>query len=99
MVTSNHVVDEFATGLARLASYGVPCDAVEGLLSSRVIEVIYSTEQDEIEALRWIRKYADQEVSFTDCTSFAIMRRYKIRTAFTFDRHFRLAGFNVAGLR
>ena len=28
-----------------------------------------------------------------------IMRRYRIRTAFTFDRHFRLAGFQVIGLK
>jgi uncharacterized protein len=46
-----------------------------------------------------MRKYADQGVSFTDCVSFAIMRRHKIRTAFTFDRHFKLAGFNVIGLK
>jgi predicted nucleic acid-binding protein len=45
-----------------------------------------------------MRKYSDHEVSFTDCVSFAIMRRQQIRTAFTFDRHFRDAGFRVIGL-
>jgi len=42
-----------------------------------------------------MRKYADKEISFTDCVSFAIMRRVGIRTAFTFDRHFRDAGFQI----
>ena len=46
-----------------------------------------------------MRKYADQDVSYTDCVSFAIMHRLRIRTAFTFDRHFRLAGFDVLGLK
>ena len=42
-----------------------------------------------------MRKYADQNITFTDCVSFAIMTRHKIRTVFTFDRHFRVAGFDV----
>ena len=36
---------------------------------------------------------ADQEVSFTDCVSFALMREAGIRRAFSFDRHFDLLGF------
>ena len=44
-------------------------------------------------------KYADQRVTFTDCVSFAIMRRRRIRTAFTFDRHFEARGFEVIGLK
>jgi predicted nucleic acid-binding protein len=44
-------------------------------------------------------QFADQRIGLTDCVSFAIMRRHKIRTAFTFDRHFRLAGFRVIGLK
>lgn len=30
-----------------------------------------------------------------DCASFAIMRRMDIKKAFTFDRHFRTAGFAI----
>jgi predicted nucleic acid-binding protein len=42
-----------------------------------------------------MRKFADQGMSFTDCVSFAIMRRRRIRTVFTFDRHFQQAGFRL----
>jgi len=41
----------------------------------------------------FFEKYADQDVSFTDCVCFALMRAHNIQRVFTFDRHFRLAGF------
>jgi len=43
-------------------------------------------------------KYADQRISFIDCVSFAILRRHRIRTTFTFDRRFKLARFEGIGL-
>jgi predicted nucleic acid-binding protein len=98
VVTSNHVLDELATTLARRAGYRFAADSVSGIYSAPTIEVVQSSREDELEALRWMRKYADQGVSFTDCVSFAIMRRRHVRTAFTFDRHFRTAGFAVVGL-
>ena len=99
LVTSNLVIAEFSTALARMMGYSFAAEATEEIYVSPRIEVWESTREDELEALRWMRKYADQQVSFTDCVSFALMRRHKIRTAFTFDRHFKLAGFNVIGLK
>jgi predicted nucleic acid-binding protein len=39
--------------------------------------------------------FGDQAVSFTDALSFAVMRRMRIERAFSFDRHFALAGFEL----
>ena len=99
LVTSNHVVDEVATGLGRAAGYQFAANCVTGIYAAPRIDILQSARADEIEAIRWMRKYADQGVSFTDCVSFAMMRRLGIRTAFTFDRHFRFAGFDVVGLK
>lgn len=56
---------------------------------------------DPVEASRfqdaWVLRlrYDDQPgISFTDLTSFAIMRQRKIVDVVTRDRHFRMAGFN-----
>ena len=40
-------------------------------------------------------RYRDKNFSFTDCTSFAVMQRMKLGTAFTFDRHFMVMKFAV----
>lgn len=93
--TSNHVVDELATLLGRIAGYTYAADRIDDLYASESIEVLTSTRGDEIGAIRWMRKYSDKEISFTDCVSFAIMRRLGIRAVFTFDRHFRDAGFEI----
>lgn len=93
--TSNHVIDELATLLGRIAGYHYAADRTSDLYASRSIDIVASTRDDEIEAIRWMRKYADKEISFTDCISFTMMRRLGIRAAFTFDRHFRDAGFQI----
>ena len=98
LVTSNHVVSETLTYIGRRASYSFAAECGERLHSSR-IEILYSTDEDEKTALKLFRKFADQHVSFTDCVSFALMHKFGIATAFTFDRHFLHAGFRVIGVK
>ena len=97
--TSNHVIAELAGLLAHRVGYRFAADSIADIYASPTFRVLESAREDEIAALRWMRKHADQRVSFTDCISFALMRRHGIRTAFTFDRHFRRAGFDVIGLK
>jgi len=43
----------------------------------------------------FFRKHADHAYSFTDCTSFVVMREFKLLQALTSDRHFTQAGFEA----
>ena len=46
-------------------------------------------------AKAFFRKHADHDYSFTDCTSFVVMRELRIRDALTSDHHFVEAGFRT----
>jgi len=51
------------------------------------------SEQMEAEALIWLRQRDEREYSFVDATSFAIMRRRRMREALAFDGDFSAAAF------
>jgi predicted nucleic acid-binding protein len=94
-VASDYIVAE-SVNLAN-ARGGAP-------VAVRVLDLI---EQSTAIRLEWIaatrfdatktffRKHADHAYSFTDCTSFVLMRELKISQALTTDRHFSEAGFDV----
>ena len=71
-VSTNHVLDELATLLARRTDYDYSGRKMEKIYGSD-IRVERSSEKDELNALKFFRKYADQRVSFTDCLSFVII--------------------------
>jgi predicted nucleic acid-binding protein len=46
-------------------------------------------------ARSWFFRWSDKSFSFTDCTSFVVMKELRIRRALTLDRHFEQAGFDI----
>jgi predicted nucleic acid-binding protein len=44
-------------------------------------------------AVDYFRKHADKDFSFTDCTSFVVMKTLRLTRALSDDHHFRQAGF------
>ena len=65
-----------------------------GLLeaSPRIRRVQVDSETEAV-AERFLRQFHDQEFSYTDAVSFAVMRSLGLKEAFAFDRHFATAGF------
>jgi len=67
-------------------------DVVDGIHQSAVtIEPI--TAEDAQQAVQILFAYQDQELSYTDATSFAVMRRLGIPYVLAFDEDFAIAGF------
>jgi len=95
LFTSSFVVDETLTLLGRRTTYAFAAARADALYASRVLTILRPDAADESTALDFFRKFADQKVSFTDCVSFALMRRHRLKRAFTFDCHFVGAGFEV----
>ena len=91
--TSSFVLDETYTLLGRRAGYDFAVKRAKNIYASKALVILRPDQNDELKALGFFSKYADQNVSFTDCVSFVLMRREKIRRVFSFDKHFELAGF------
>ncbi len=93
LVTSNFVLDETATLLGRRAGHVFACNRLKAIYASNVLQIWRPERDDELRAIDWFAKFSDQDVSFTDCISFALMKRAQIKHVFSFDRHFDTAGF------
>ena len=65
------------------------------VLESHVAELIGSSDALRERAWAIFQQYEDKDFSFVDCTSFAIMERSGLKTAFAFDRHFEQYGFQL----
>ncbi len=87
-VTSNFVICETLNFLRSRAGYLAAVTFREKLVESKRISIITVNALLEKQAWSIFNKYKDKDFSFTDCTSFAIMKAFHIDTAFSFDKHF-----------
>jgi len=93
LLTSNHVVGETWTTVRRRLGYGAAVGFIDRLHALANVEIAYVDEALEAEAWTWLRRHDEREYSFVDATSFAMMRRRRIREALAFDGDFAAAGF------
>jgi predicted nucleic acid-binding protein len=93
LITSNFVIAETYIIILNELGHKLAIDFLEKLKASPRVLKIYSNEDIEAEAEPILVKYSDQDFSYTDAVSFVIMKRQKIRKAFSFDKHFVIAGF------
>ena len=95
LVTTDYVIDETLTTIRMrlgLPSAEAWWQQVDG--SSRLrIEAIDAGRADRARSLFF--RYTDKDFSFTDCTSFAVMRELRLRKVLTLDHHFAQMSFAV----
>jgi predicted nucleic acid-binding protein len=93
LILSDYIVDESCTpAKARGGRHGA-LRLLEIIDRSHAFRRVWIGEERFEAAKSLFQKHADQGYSFTDCTSFVLMRELRIKDALTTDRHFVEAGF------
>jgi len=88
LISSNFIMCETLNYLRTRISYKIAIEFRESVYKSDILEIIPISMEAEEEAYKIFKKYRDKDFSFTDCTSFALMEREKIKKVFSFDHHF-----------
>jgi len=95
LITTNFVFSETVTLIRYLIGHEAARSFGQKSKESSFVRVVTVAPADEERAWEIFCKYRDQDFSFVDCTSFAVIERMKLSAAFTFDRHFSVMKFAV----
>jgi len=88
LYTSDYVLDETYTLLKMRSSHET---AVKFMTQLEAVAItVFSVTADITEAANALfRKFEDRKLSYTDCTSFALINHFGMNAVFAFDEHFR----------
>ena len=95
LVTSNFILDEAFTLLRVRAGLKTAVALKKVIARSKKIKLERVTVLDERNAWSFFSGHDWSGLSFTDCVSFAMMKRLKLDSVATYDKHFERAGFKV----
>lgn len=91
--TSDYVLDETYTLLKMRGSHATAVKFMDQMDKCN-ITVLRVTEDIEEKAKTIFRKIDDKKLSYTDCTSFALINQSAIDAVFAFDEHFRYHSYS-----
>ena len=97
LVTTNLVVAETHALLLRRAGRDAALAFVQAAASPPNLVVASSAEHERAAVEKWLTGFDDQDFSFADAVSFAVMTARGIEDALTLDHHFAVAGFRMIG--
>ncbi len=95
LFTSDYIVDETITTILKRGNHKQSVYAGDILMTSRLIKIVSVNPAYFLKAWDLYKRFKDKQFSFTDVTSFLIMKDMGLRKAFSFDNDFVQAGFNV----
>ncbi len=101
LITTDDVINETLTNLlgAKKGGYRSAINLLEWTFDkSSPIHTEWIDQKRFFAAVRIFRRFnKDKQWSFTDCTSYVVMKELGIKTVFTFDEHFEQMGFKLLG--
>jgi uncharacterized protein len=95
LYTSIPIVIETFTFLERNAHRDVALAWKESIYKPGTVKILPCELRDLEQSWEYFRRVDLHKLSAVDATSFAIMKRARIRIAFTFDHHFFTVGFRL----
>jgi predicted nucleic acid-binding protein len=93
--TSVPVVIETFTFLDRNANRDVALAWQEAIYKPGTVRILACELRDLEQSWEYFRRKDLHKLSAVDATSFAVMKRARIRLAFSFDHHFSAVGFKL----
>jgi len=93
--TSIPIVIETFTFLDRNANRDVAFAWKESIYTTGLVSILACELRDLEQSWEYFRHAELHKLSAVDATSFAIMKRARIRLAYTFDHHFAVVGFRL----
>ncbi len=95
-VTTDYVLDETITRLFARSSFALASRYIQGIFAASnqgLLDIEHITRERFTTAFQLRLRFHDKpRISFTDLTSFVVMRELGIRQALTADSHFEQAG-------
>ncbi|MCY4428671.1 MAG: PIN domain-containing protein [Halieaceae bacterium] len=95
LLTSNYVVDETISLCRYRLGHHVARAVGSVLMDPDEVDLVRITIEDERAAWDLFCNRSDQDYSFTDCTSFTLMRRLGLNRALALDADFSAEAFVV----
>ncbi|MBU1704133.1 MAG: PIN domain-containing protein [Nanoarchaeota archaeon] len=92
---SDYIFDEVLTVLLSRSSKELSIAVGKKILESRQITIIKINEEVFFKTWDIYQKYTDKEWSFTDCSSYVLMKGLGIQKGASFDPHFSQFGLEV----
>lgn len=92
LLCTSDIFDETVTLVARRSGHWNAVRVGEEILDGGMFELAEVDAGVRREAWRVFRKYGEHGLSFTDCSSVAVMRKYGTNEILTFDKGFRKVG-------
>lgn len=89
LLTTDYILDETLTLLKSRGHADRALKFGPRILDGRTAKLEYIQPVDIQQAWIVFSRYRDKAWSFTDCTSFVVMKRLAITTAISLDEHFR----------
>ncbi len=95
IIMTDYVLNECITMVLMRKNHATAVKAGDFIFDSKALELVWLDEEVKRKAWEYCKRHSDKNYSFTDCTSFVLMKEVKVTKYLSFDDHFKQAGFTA----